>query len=329
MIRDNRIMFNDAFDEGGGILVGGELGIGGPNGNGSGAVVIERNLVEQNLSNDDGGGVEVLNALTFRDRAAQQHRRQQRGDGRRRRARRRRLLGRAVRQQHRGPQPVDRHRGGQRRPCRTAAAWSAHPFTPAFRATLGPGAPTFPNVVMFNNIFWENRAFTFDAAAENGLADQGVIDLEVVGSASTFTPRWSLLTVPHGTPSGSNLIGQDPLVREPVRDARPRPARTDDRARGSAPGGRSSRRTSRPTRPATITFRPRSPAIDRGVRCSNTAFPAPAGALNPCTGGGVAAPSGLNEDIDLQYRPMLRTLRVRTPWDLGADELVGVPVILP
>jgi hypothetical protein len=72
-----------------------------------------------------------------------------------------------------------------------------------------------------------------------------------------------------------------------------------------------------------------SPAIDRGARCSNTAFPAPAGALNPCTGGGVAAPSGTGEDIDGQYRPMLRTLRTRTPWDLGADELVGVPVILP
>ena len=67
-----------------------------------------------------------------------------------------------------------------------------------------------------------------------------------------------------------------------------------------------------------------SPAIDRGARCSNTPFPAPAGALDPCTGGAVAAPSGTGADIDGDYRPQLRLLRgLRTPWDIGADELPG------
>ena len=77
-----------------------------------------------------------------------------------------------------------------------------------------------------------------------------------------------------------------------------------------------------------------SALIDRGVRCSNTASPAPATALNPCTGAGIQAPSltpalGGQGDYDRQYRPQLRSLRVRTPWDLGADELAGVPVPLP
>jgi hypothetical protein len=36
----------------------------------------------------------------------------------------------------------------------------------------------------------------------------------------------------------------------------------------------------------------------------------------------------MNADIDGNFRPMLRTLRTRTPWDLGADELPGLPVPL-
>jgi hypothetical protein len=47
-----------------------------------------------------------------------------------------------------------------------------------------------------------------------------------------------------------------------------------------------------------------------------------------CGAGGFPAPSGLVSDYDRQFRPQLRTLRVTTPWDLGADELPGVPVPL-
>jgi len=76
-----------------------------------------------------------------------------------------------------------------------------------------------------------------------------------------------------------------------------------------------------------------SGVVDRGVRCSNTAFPTPLTALGPCTAGGIQAPTlsvalGGQGDYDGQYRPQLRTLRVLTPWDLGADELPGVPVPL-
>ena len=45
----------------------------------------------------------------------------------------------------------------------------------------------------------------------------------------------------------------------------------------------------------------------------------PASSPANATGGG---------DYDSQYRPQQRTARVRTPWDLGADELPGVPVTL-
>jgi hypothetical protein len=75
-----------------------------------------------------------------------------------------------------------------------------------------------------------------------------------------------------------------------------------------------------------------SGAVDRGVRCSNQSVPPPAPTTAapigpPCSAGAVEAPF---VDIDGQNRvtvvggfqlPMLRTPRVRTPWDLGADEV--------
>jgi parallel beta-helix repeat protein len=325
-IRDNRIMFNDAFDEGGGVLVGGELGIGGPNGNASGRVDIERNLIEQNVSNDDGGGVEVLNALTsrveLRNNSVVNNVATDVGGGiaiddssdvR--------LVNNTVARNQTTATAEDSDGLPH------AAGLAAHPFTPSFRATLPASSPSFPNPVMFNNIFWENRMFTADATAESGLADQGVRDLEVIGATSTFTPRWSLLTIPHGTPSGSNLIGQNPQFVNPIEtNSRALPGPT------TGPGGALQVVIDPPDGPPDVPgdyhLQGSSPAIDRGARCSNTAFPAPANALNPCTGGGVAAPSGMNQDIDGNFRPMLRTLRVRTPWDIGADELPGLPVPL-
>jgi parallel beta-helix repeat protein len=209
------------------------------------------------------------------------------------------------------------------------AGLAAHPFTPGFQATLSAGSSSFPNPVMFNNIFWENRAFTADAAAESGLTERAVIDLEVVNplTPSVFTPVWSLLTAPYGPPSGSNLIGQNPqFVNAFETNAQATPGPT------AGPGGPLQVSITPPDGPPDVPgnyhLQGTSPAVDRGARCSNTAFPAPANALSACTGGGVAAPSGLNADIDGNFRPMLRTLRIRTPWDLGADELPGLPVPL-
>jgi large repetitive protein len=77
--------------------------------------------------------------------------------------------------------------------------------------------------------------------------------------------------------------------------------------------------------------------IDRGVRCSGTPFPAPINALAACTttNRGVGAPIMLpttpnnltgGGDYDSEYRPQLRSLRILTPWDLGADEVPGIQV---
>jgi hypothetical protein len=62
--------------------------------------------------------------------------------------------------------------------------------------------------------------------------------------------------------------------------------------------------------------------IDRGVRCSNTPVPAN---LAACVGAAIAAPTGIPGDYDGQLRPQLRSGRITTPWDLGADETTFLP----
>src|SRR5262249_40525184 len=74
-IHDNKIYYNDAVDSGAGIAVQTELPVGADctspdatittcRGDGSGAVTIDRNLIEGNLSGDDGGGIFVADSFT-------------------------------------------------------------------------------------------------------------------------------------------------------------------------------------------------------------------------------------------------------------------------
>lgn len=64
LIENNKILFNEAFDEGGGIIVSGELVPPGVDVNivtpGSGSVTINRNLIQGNLAGDDGAGIRTL-----------------------------------------------------------------------------------------------------------------------------------------------------------------------------------------------------------------------------------------------------------------------------
>ena len=64
LIESNQILFNEAFDEGGGIIIAGELVPAGADPNilspGTGSVVINRNLIQGNMSADDGAGIRTL-----------------------------------------------------------------------------------------------------------------------------------------------------------------------------------------------------------------------------------------------------------------------------
>jgi hypothetical protein len=60
-ITKNRIWFNSSYDEGGGVMIAGELPS-NPNNlsEGSGPVTIDSNVIQTNLANDDGGGIRLL-----------------------------------------------------------------------------------------------------------------------------------------------------------------------------------------------------------------------------------------------------------------------------
>ncbi|HEY0472645.1 MAG TPA: hypothetical protein VGD34_13295, partial [Kribbella sp.] len=60
-ITDNRIWFNASYDEGGGVMIAGELpSVPTALSPGSGPVTIDRNTIQANLANDDGGGIRLL-----------------------------------------------------------------------------------------------------------------------------------------------------------------------------------------------------------------------------------------------------------------------------
>ena len=70
-IHHNRIYFNASYDEGGGIMIAGQmpapknfpnLPVKSARTQGSGAVTIDANVIQSNMSNDDGGGVRLLMA---------------------------------------------------------------------------------------------------------------------------------------------------------------------------------------------------------------------------------------------------------------------------
>ncbi|MEZ0448692.1 SdrD B-like domain-containing protein [Cellulomonas sp. ICMP 17802] len=345
-IHDNQIYYNDSVDSGGGLAIESELPVGGGLGAGTGPVNVDRNLLAANFSGDDGGAVFVLDALTaainLRDNLVVDNGAADIAGGiMLDDSSNVRIISTTV------ANNVSTASSENSDGLPHSAGLASEANDPLFQATLPAGSPDFSRpAALFDNVFWNNTAYTLSQPGPGAtLVNQGVIDLEIHGTtnnADTFTPRYSDLTngqilgpdgVQRPVPAGQGNISVDPLFVNPIgitNELTVTGSRLDPQTAavtltaGDPPVGLTS----------DFHLTGASPVVDRGVRCSNTAFPAPATALNACTGGGIQAPTlspalgGLG-DYDGQYRPMLRTLRVRTPWDLGADELVGVPVVLP
>ena len=200
-------------------------------------------------------------------------------------------------------------------------------------------------MALFNNIFWNNDAFTLDQFGPGAtLVNQGFIDFEVHGTANnadTFTPRFSDLTnglilgpngVQHNLPGGqANLIGTDPLFVAPfVNELAVSGSRLDPQQAAVTITGQDP--------PVGLTgdyhITTASPVIDRGAGFSNLAANPPQN-QTPNASAILASCSGTDAqsypaDFDTQRRPQLRVNgRVRTPWDLGADELSGTFLSIP
>jgi hypothetical protein len=219
-INNNRIYFNRSFDEGGGIMIAGALPATPTSlSPGSGAVSIYNNLIQANLSNDDGGGIRFLMAGNF---------------------------------------PMDvynnfivnnisTHEGGgisindapnvrvfnntiMKNLTTATAATSLGSPAPAglstsvnsdlLQATLPASAPTFSNPLLFNNIFWDNRAGTRAGNAVTGLGNLGDCssgcdywDLGVADSAAVLAPTNSIVQqTTHPYTSSPTNSTADPLI---------------------------------------------------------------------------------------------------------------------
>jgi hypothetical protein len=336
-IHDNQIYYNDAVDSGGGLAIETELPVGAPAalGDGTGAVDVDRNLIQSNYSGDDGGGLFLLDALTapvsIRNNMINNNGAADLGgaatiDD----SSNVRFVNNTVANNVSTGSSEDSDGNPH------SAGLASEANDPLFQAMLPAGSPDFSRpAALFNNIFWDNDAFTLSQPGPGAtLVDQGFIDFEVRGTTNnndTFTPRYSDLTnglnlgpdgVLRPVPAGQgNLIGTNPAFVTPfVNELTVSGSRLDPQSAAVTITGQDP--------PVGLTgdyhLGAASPVVDRGVRCSNTPVPAN---LAPCAATAVAAPAGIPGDFDGNFRPMLRTTRATTPWDLGADELPGVPVL--
>lgn len=215
-IHHNLILFNTSFDEGAGIFIGGEKPL--PPAvlsAGSGDVDIYNNLIEGNLSNDDGGGIRLLNPGTHRiqiynnmivNNAATD-------------------LGGGIALDDASNVVIANNTVAKNASTATAEDSDGKPHgaglvseahSAAFLASLPPGSPPFSDPVLYNNIFRDNRAYHYDPVTRKLADDYRVIDLEVFGTiqAEFFKPRYCCLSVPYGAPDPSNILGNPGFVRE-------------------------------------------------------------------------------------------------------------------
>jgi hypothetical protein len=215
LITDNRIVFNSAFDEGGGIMIAGELQEDGSVPPGSGAVTISRNLLQHNLSNDDGGGIRLLspvdgpvrieNNMIVNNLATD--------------------LGGGISLDDALDVEIVNNTVAFNVSTATAEDSDGNPHGAGITseghsaALLATNPPTdFSNPVMFNNIIWNNEAWYLNGVDPlNPLVLSGVIDLEVFGTTVPryLTPHYSLLTMQpvQGT---NNIWGMDPLFVDEI-----------------------------------------------------------------------------------------------------------------
>ena len=224
-IANNRLWFNQSYDEAGGIMVAGELStnLSLPSA-GSGAVSIHENLVQDNLANDDGGGIRLLQAGNFPVS----------------------IVNNMI------TDNISTHEGGgialddstnvrivnntvMKNVTTATAVTSTGAPAPAglstatnsdqLQATLPAGSPTWSNPLLFNNIFYDNRAGNWNGSYVSGIASPQAPagdpfrhwDLGSVDAGVTLTPTNSILQQydPGVVVSGTNKVGVDPQVKAP------------------------------------------------------------------------------------------------------------------
>ena len=216
-IHHNRVYFNRSYDEGGGIFIAGELPA-DPNllTSGAGPVDVYANLIQDNLANDDGGGLRFLMAGNFvynvyNNIIVNNISTHEGGGVSLNDAPNVRFFNNTVMKNITTATAMTSN--GQPAP----AGLSSSRNSSLLQATLPGGSPLFSNPLLFNNIFWENRAGTFVGSTVAGIGLAGdpnpvnYWDLGVSDGIGLLTPTNSVLQTELGTVPAGNLL-LDPTV---------------------------------------------------------------------------------------------------------------------
>lgn len=224
-IHHNCLLFNSSFDEGGGILVGGEKPLQpAVVSQGSGEVDIFNNRIEGNVANDDGGGIRVLMAGKHRVRIYNNYIVNNVSTD----------LGGGIALDDSSYVCIYNNTIAKNITTATAedsdgrphaAGLASEPHSVPFMESLAPGEPAYSDPVLFNNIFWDNRAGFYDQTlngGRGGIAGIGapgdpnpvnVLDMEVFGIPEYLYPEHCCLSQPY--PGGrDNQVGDPSFVRE-------------------------------------------------------------------------------------------------------------------
>lgn len=221
-IDHNRIWFNESYDEGGAVLVAGEIP---PNpdalSGGSGTVLLDHNRIDQNLANDDGGGIRLLNAgarlVTIENNEIVNNVSAHEGGG--------------ISLNDASNVTIDANTIARNVTTATAVTSDGTPAAAGISTSglstllkqLVGNEPTTPQVsftdpTTYNNVIWDNRAGAFDGIAIHGISD-GDANVWDIGSVdepgSLVDVRTSVLSSTTGTTGDASNSAVDPKFASP------------------------------------------------------------------------------------------------------------------
>lgn len=227
-VSGNRFWFNESYDEGGGVFFGGEL-TADPNAlsAGTGPQTVNANEIVANNANDDGGGLRLLmvnNALykVTNNIIADNVSTHEGGGVALDDATNVSFIGDTVARNITTATAVTSNGHA------AAAGLSTGANSAQLQATLPAGAPTFSKPVLLNDIFWQNKAGSWNGLTVTGIGIDGTgtenfWDMGSIDGSGPLQPRHSILTTPNSgqeTPNdGANLPGTDvPLSSTALAD---------------------------------------------------------------------------------------------------------------
>ncbi len=202
-IAKNRIWFNASYDEGGGVMIAGELPANPTKlSEGSGAVSIDANVIQANLANDDGGGIRLLQVsgshisktdpgtIDITNNTVANNVSAHEGGGiAMDDAAFVNIVNNTVTKNLTTATAVTSN--GQPAPAGLSTATNSDPLqarlgnTTQFPRSATLAATTFSKPTLFNDVFWDNRAGTFNGGLVTGI---GAPD----GSANADVDYWDM-----------------------------------------------------------------------------------------------------------------------------------------